>query len=724
MLRTVHDDLSDLATGHPDLLDDEAGTKTGVVLRKRLGIGGMSTVFLAERSGATSPTLSPYTPDRLAIKFMQVGTVLTLAKHGSTPIEFLKREVVALERLGALQPPTPFAVAFYGCGLSDVETRGGVRRIPWLALEYVDGGADGSSLTERVERARPGVDPLRARRMVRGIVEGLLAIHRAQLVHRDLKPDNVLVAGPIDDEIPKLTDYGVARVEGLSTTVAGATLAYAGFEQLVSTVGVRNPLVGRWSDVHALAAVIWFILGGEQWYVDQSWFGGRRRSLRTAGNLHPGFVQDDVLVDALDACLARAAAPRLPAIASTMPGADNYLQFCRHRYPAMFTGPERYADVDSFAADLLPVLDRVAEAWTARAARENRPATVYRPTMLVNAGGDAKPEPTYTIEELAAAAPHPIDPSEPTLAIAKGAAAFQADGRVLAISGSRLYFFVDQRPFAVSSPDKARDAEHRARLRETRWVCWLGDLGYAIVGPKHLLMLRGGAWRELALPVREGGAAGGEVGEVIACLGGRGRLSIVTAETDDGDGGPELWRTIDGATWTGPTTIPFNGGEVHAAAEGPYGTIFVGARGKKARATFLAPDGGNVVYTNGLASAGDLTVATGGNERELWAASSAGVLRFDRATAELETEDLGEAPVAMALDLVGIPWLVTERGVHRREALAGATSKWRRIHVRPANKPPFAAIGFTPEGVRVLDAGGSALRIIPADIAQWRRSAG
>lgn len=718
MLRTAHDDLADLASGDPELCDDEAGQAIGVVLRRRLGIGGMSTVFLAERASDARPsTLSPYTPDRLAVKFMQVGTVLTLAKHGSTPIDFLKREVVALERLGALQPPTPFVVAFYGCGLSDVETRGGVRRLPWLALEYVDGGAAGASLTERVERARPAVDPPRALRLVRGIVEGLSAIHRAQLVHRDLKPDNVLVAGPIDDEIPKLTDYGVARVEGLSTTLAGATLAYAGFEQLVSTAGVRNPLVGRWSDVHALAAVIWFVLGGEQWYVDQSWFAGKRRSLRTAGHLHPAFVQDAVLLDALDACLARGAAPRLPAIASTTQGAETYLTFCRHRFPSMFSGTERYADVDAFAADLFPILERITAAWTENAARENRPATVYRPTLLVDAAG-SHPEPTYTIEELAAVAPHPPDVTAPKLELRPGAAAFQADGRVLAVSGARLYFFVDQRPFAVAVPDRAREAEHRARLAETRWVSWLGDLGYAIVGPRHLLVLRGGQWRELAMPARAGG---GEVGDIVAVLGARGRFSIVTAETDDGDGGPELWRTTDALTWGAPATIPLNGGEVRAAAEGPYGTLFVGARGKKARATFVAPDGGNVVYTTGLAAAGDLLVATGGNERELWAASSAGIVRFDRAAAEPEHGDLGEAPIAMALDLVGLPWLVTQRAVYRREAIAGASSPWRRIHARPQAKPPLVAIGFTPEGVRVLDAEGASLRIIPADIAQWRR---
>jgi hypothetical protein len=270
------------------------------------------------------------------------------------------------------------------------------------------------------------------------------------------------------------------------------------------------------------------------------------------------------------------------------------------------------------------------------------------------------------------------------------------------------------------------DAAERARIAESRWACHVGELGYAIVGPRSIQFLRAGRWRSLPTPRREGG---GTVGEIQACLGARGRLAVITAETDDSEGGPELWRT-SGAHWVGPLAIPLNG-EVHAMAEGPWGMLLVGSKaGKKARASFLGPDGATNVYAQGVANTAPLLVAACGNERDAWAASESRIFRFDRSAAEVEHTDLGQLPVQMALDLVGIPWLVSERRVLRREAsvgltpLSGGASPWRVLHEREADKPRFVAIGFTPEGARVLDEAGGSAKISPSDLGQWKSSGG
>src|SRR5690606_20887067 len=162
-------------------------------------------------------------------------------------------------------------------------------------------------------------------------------------IHRDLKPENVLVAGPVDAEIPKLADCGIARVEGVATSLAALTPAYAGPEQFLSRPPPeRNPLVGPWTDVHALAAVLWFLLGGACWcrgMVDQDWHRGVRRSLRTASYPHDALLHAPRLLDRLDAVLARAAAPRLPPEAmraAEMSGlAEDYLPDAQLRFPSM-----------------------------------------------------------------------------------------------------------------------------------------------------------------------------------------------------------------------------------------------------------------------------------------------------------------------------------------------------------------------------------------------------
>ena len=122
-----------------------------------------------------------------------------------------------------------------------------------LVMEYVAGQ------TLAVLVSEGGfLSPSRAARIVEEIAEALDCIHGIGVVHRDVKPSNILVPrrGPA-----KLTDFGVARIgEDLPLTVMGdilGTIEYASPEQVHG-----NGAVDTRSDVYSLAAVTYFVLTG------------------------------------------------------------------------------------------------------------------------------------------------------------------------------------------------------------------------------------------------------------------------------------------------------------------------------------------------------------------------------------------------------------------------------------------------------------------------------
>jgi hypothetical protein len=73
----------------------------------------------------------------------------------------------------------------------------------------------------------------------------------------------------------------------------------------------------------------------------------------------------------------------------------------------------------------------------------------------------------------------------------------------------------------------------------------------------------------------------------------------------------------------------------------------------------------------------------------------------------------------MALDVVGAPWLVTERAALRRH-VEDNEGVWRIYYRRDAARAPLVGIGFTPDGATLLDARGAFVALEPFDLAQWR----
>jgi serine/threonine-protein kinase len=134
----------------------------------------------------------------------------------------------------------------------DVYDFGEFEGTPYMIVEYVPGG----SLSSRMSRGR--LDQAIALKYLRGIAAGLDYAHQHGVVHRDVKPANVLLT---DDDTPVLADFGLAKLlQGSSlksmTGVTTGTPAYMAPEQ------VTGSKVGPASDRYSLATIGYEMLTG------------------------------------------------------------------------------------------------------------------------------------------------------------------------------------------------------------------------------------------------------------------------------------------------------------------------------------------------------------------------------------------------------------------------------------------------------------------------------
>lgn len=285
-------------------------TDVSYVVSRRIGAGGMSVAFLALRSS----------PDGAAPVVVKVMRPFVMRQSARTGTLIALKETVALGRLNESVPPTPFVVRLIETGELHAMYRGGTLELPWLAIEYVHGGTEGTTLHERVrystQRTGYAFDPNRARHAVECLAIGIDAIHGVGVIHRDLTPANVLCCGFGNDEIFKIADFGIARPAGADTFTFGGvpvgTPGYASPEQLKMAEGD----LGSASDVFSLAAITFRMLTGEDYFdggespidillaVKES----ERRSIREAEALTPELREKPAACDTIDRVLARATA--------------------------------------------------------------------------------------------------------------------------------------------------------------------------------------------------------------------------------------------------------------------------------------------------------------------------------------------------------------------------------------------------------------------------------
>jgi serine/threonine protein kinase/Flp pilus assembly protein TadD len=209
----------------------------------KLGQGGMATVYKA-----------------LHIGFDEVRALKVIHAELAGDLSFVKRfgQEAALTR--KLQHPNAVRV-------EDIDQSEDGR--PFIVMEFIEG----QSLKEVIQQQAPLPVP-RVCRIAKQVAGALDAAHQLGIIHRDIKPGNILLMRPSQggerEETAKVLDFGIAKIREVQLGAGGATLtrtgtsigtpAYMSPEQAMGTTG--SGLDGR-ADLYSLGVVMYEMLTGE-----------------------------------------------------------------------------------------------------------------------------------------------------------------------------------------------------------------------------------------------------------------------------------------------------------------------------------------------------------------------------------------------------------------------------------------------------------------------------
>lgn len=197
-----------------------------------VGRGGMGVVYKARQKNLN--------------RIVAVKMILAGRHAGAQDRERFRREALAVAAL-----KHPHIVQIFDVGEADGH--------PYLVLEYVEGG----SLAQRLGRQqRPWPAPAAAR-LVETLARAMAYAHAQGVIHRDLKPGNILLE--VGTDLPKVTDFGLAKrldetlpTEGTKTGAVIGTPAYIAPEQAAG----NSRQVGAAADIYSLGAILYELLTG------------------------------------------------------------------------------------------------------------------------------------------------------------------------------------------------------------------------------------------------------------------------------------------------------------------------------------------------------------------------------------------------------------------------------------------------------------------------------
>ncbi len=216
-------------------------------LEDMLGKGGMGTVWRGR-----------YRPDGTAIALKLLHRSLA---WGGGVQEVFAREVRAVASLH--HPAIVHVLDLGAVSASEARSSGGllIDGAPWMVMELCSGGT--------LFDYRGFLDWPRLRRTLLTLLDALAHAHARGVIHRDIKPGNVLIGTALDDRPGlKLTDFGIAHVNDPQQLEVPQEEAFAGSpaycapEQLLA----ESRHIGPWTDLYAIGCLAWTMATGEPPY--------------------------------------------------------------------------------------------------------------------------------------------------------------------------------------------------------------------------------------------------------------------------------------------------------------------------------------------------------------------------------------------------------------------------------------------------------------------------
>ncbi|HMV29274.1 MAG TPA: serine/threonine-protein kinase, partial [Anaerolineales bacterium] len=197
-------------------------------VKSELGRGGMATVYRA---------VDPNSGREVAVK--------VLPREMMHDPQFRERFEREIKMIASLEHPA--IVPVYDVG--DIDGQ------PYFVMRFMTGG----SLSDLIEKGSIPIDE--TAKIIEKIAQGLAYAHRKGVIHRDLKPDNILFN---DDGEPFISDFGVAKLSESSSNLTGSgvigTPAYMSPEQ------AQGNEIDQRSDVYGLGVIVYQMLSGHQPY--------------------------------------------------------------------------------------------------------------------------------------------------------------------------------------------------------------------------------------------------------------------------------------------------------------------------------------------------------------------------------------------------------------------------------------------------------------------------